>query len=102
MASTDGRVVLITGANTGIGYEVVKALLRSDKAYSILLGGRDLTKAEQAAATPQNEIVSKCTVTPIQIDVESDDSIEQARSYVEQKFGRLDCLINNAGKLLAL
>lgn len=97
MASGDKTIVLITGGNTGIGLETVKALLRSDRPYHILLGGRDITKAKQAAAETKGESASASEVTPMQIDVEDDDSINDAHNKVAEKFGRIDCLINNAG-----
>lgn len=95
MASS--RVVLITGANTGIGLEAVKALLRSDRRYHILLAGRDINRAHAAAKHSSAEIPSKSTVEPIQIDVESDDSIQRAFEQVSSNHSRIDCLINNAG-----
>ena len=97
MASDDKTIVLITGGNTGIGLETVKALLRSETQYRILLGGRDIDKAKQAVAETNEEIASTSDVTPIQIDVEDDDSINKAHDEVAEKFGRIDCLINNAG-----
>lgn len=99
MTSTGRTIVFITGANTGIGLETVKALLTSEREYHVLLGGRDIKKAELAAETVKAEIGSKSEVTPIQIDVESDESIQNAHDEVAEKFGRIDCLINNAGKL---
>uniref|UniRef100_L2G849 Short-chain dehydrogenase n=1 Tax=Colletotrichum fructicola (strain Nara gc5) TaxID=1213859 RepID=L2G849_COLFN len=46
------RVALITGANTGIGYETIKALPSSDRSYHILLGSRSMEKGAAAAAQP--------------------------------------------------
>ncbi|PVH95097.1 NAD(P)-binding protein [Periconia macrospinosa] len=74
------KVILITGANTGIGYEIVRALCSSSHAYDIIVGGRSPTK-----------------LSPIQIDIESDDSINNAFGEVQSKFGKLDILVNNAG-----
>ena len=90
-------IVLITGGNTGIGFETAKALLRSDKAYHVLLGGRDLAKAEAAAESARAEIHSGSVVEPFQVDVEDDQSITKAFDLVSSKHSRIDCLINNAG-----
>ena len=97
--STDSAIVLITGANTGIGCEAVKALLRSERKYTILLGGRDPKKAEAAVQSAQDEIKSSAgsTISPLQIDVTDDTSITAAFETVKAKHDHIDVLINNAG-----
>ncbi len=98
MSTTNNPVILITGANTGLGYEAVKALYKSSQAYEILLGSRTVSKGDEAVATLKTEVPSSAsTVSVIQIDVESDSSIEAAFSTISEKYGRLDSLINNAG-----
>lgn len=93
-------IVFITGANTGIGFETVKALYASPKAYTILMGSRSLDKAKTAISTIQSEITdSKSEVIPVQIDIEDDTSIANAYKEVESKWGRVDSLVNNAGTL---
>lgn len=95
MAST---IALITGANTGIGYQIVRALYNSNKAYEILVGGRSLEKAEAAIKAAKTEYPSsQSKLFPIQIDIESDESIHRAVAEVQSKYGRVDTLINNAG-----
>ena len=95
---TSKSIVLITGGNTGIGYEVVKALLGSDRLYHILLAGRDIKKAEEAAKSSTAEVKSESTVEAVQIDVEDDGSISKAFEEVSSKHSKIDCLINNAGE----
>ncbi|KIW75845.1 hypothetical protein Z517_10590 [Fonsecaea pedrosoi CBS 271.37] len=92
-------IVLITGANTGLGLETVRSLLQSPgKTYTILLGGRSLEKATTAAKQVKDEFPqSQSVVTPVQIDVEDDRSINALFENLEQHHGRLDVLINNAG-----
>jgi NADP-dependent 3-hydroxy acid dehydrogenase YdfG len=51
----DKHIVLITGANTGLGLEVVKALYKSDLPYEIILGARSVDKANQAIASVKEE-----------------------------------------------
>jgi short-subunit dehydrogenase len=87
----------VSGANTGIGYEAVKALLRSETPYHIILAGRNLEKAQTAAKTAVEETKSKSTVEPVQLDLESDESINDAFKRVSSKHDNIDCLINNAG-----
>jgi NAD(P)-dependent dehydrogenase (short-subunit alcohol dehydrogenase family) len=92
------RVILITGANTGLGFQIVRALCGSNKSYDILLGGRSLVKVEQAVKSAENEFPSTASkVWPLQVDIEDDDSIQTAFEEVKTKFGRVDALVNNAG-----
>jgi len=92
------KVVLVTGGNNGIGYEAVKALLQSDKAYHVLLGSRSLEKAKLAIETLHKECPeSTNTVEAVQVDLTSDESIEKAFEQVKASPGHIDVLINNAG-----
>ena len=92
-------VILVTGANTGLGFEIIKALCRSTKAYTILLGGRSIQKAEDAVKLAKSEIPdSPSSLTTIQVDIEDDASISKAFDKVSTEHGRLDVLINNAGQ----
>ncbi|KAJ7472752.1 hypothetical protein FB451DRAFT_1036182 [Mycena latifolia] len=91
------KLVLITGANKGIGFEIAKQLASQYKGYHILMGSRDVERGAKAA-----EILKKdgLSVEAIAIDVADDASIAAAAKTVESKFGRLDVLINNAGVAL--
>ncbi|KAJ6442427.1 Magnesium transporter NIPA2 [Purpureocillium lavendulum] len=96
MASKE--VVFITGANQGIGFETVKALFSSGKAYHVFLGSRSLSNADDAIAELKKLAPdTKSTVEPVQIDVTDDESINAAAQLVESKVGKVDVLINNAG-----
>lgn len=96
MAPTE--IVLITGANTGLGLETIKSLVQSTKAYTILLGGRDIAKAEAATKQVQKDFLSTASsIHAVQIDVEDDGSILKLFDQVTSQYGRLDVLINNAG-----
>ena len=95
---TSSKVVLVTGANSGIGYEAVKALLQSSKPYHVLLGSRSLDNANSAIESLRKECSDATnTVEPLQVDLTSDDSITQAFQTVSTNPGRLDALVNNAG-----
>jgi NAD(P)-dependent dehydrogenase (short-subunit alcohol dehydrogenase family) len=95
------KIAFVTGANTGIGYEAVKALLQSEKSYHIFLGSRSLEKGKLAVETLKMECPeSASTVEAIQVDLTSDKSIEKAFETVEKNQGHLDALVNNAGMLL--
>lgn len=85
------RTALVTGANRGIGLEVCRQLAR--RGFTVLLGSRDQAKGEAAARQLANEGLM---VQPHRLDVTDAASIAQVRDAVEETFGRLDILINNA------
>jgi NAD(P)-dependent dehydrogenase (short-subunit alcohol dehydrogenase family) len=84
------RVVLVTGANRGIGRELARQLaLRGD---TVVLTARDLAKAERtAAALPGHE-----RVLARRLDVTDPASTEQVAADLDRRYGRLDVLVNNA------
>jgi NAD(P)-dependent dehydrogenase (short-subunit alcohol dehydrogenase family) len=93
------KQILVTGANSGIGYEAVKALLNSTREYNIFVGARSSEKAGGAIESLKKECPSsKSTMEPISVDLVSDESIEKAFEQVNKSAGYLDVLINNAGK----
>lgn len=102
--SVDRKIVLVTGAATGIGLEAIKALVSSEHAsYEILLSARKLKQAQAAAEQVAAGLPSSSSrVVPLEIDIESDESIEAAANHVKADYGRLDALINNAGKFAYL
>ena len=92
------KIVLVTGGNNGIGYEAVKALLQSSKAYHVLMGSRSLEKGKKAIETLHEECPKATnTVEMVQVDLTSDQSIEKAFEQVKASSGHIDTLINNAG-----
>ena len=95
------KIILITGANTGLGYEIIRALAGSNKSYDIFLGGRTVEKAQSAAELARVEFPhSQSTIHPVQIDIEDDQSIDTLLYEIEGKHGKIDILVNNAGTVL--
>ncbi|KAI9769743.1 MAG: putative secondary metabolism biosynthetic enzyme [Geoglossum umbratile] len=90
-------VVLITGANQGVGFETARNLLLSSTDYHVLLGTRDAAKGEAAAKALQLLPGLKGSVSHVQIDVTNDSSVDAAAAQVDATHGRLDTLVNNAG-----
>ncbi|KAL7943198.1 hypothetical protein V8C42DRAFT_329967 [Trichoderma barbatum] len=88
-------VVLVTGANRGIGYEIVKALVESPIPYHVFLGSRDINKGKTAAASLHPR--SGSSISVLQLDVSSSESIANASATIKAEAGRLDILVNNAG-----
>jgi NAD(P)-dependent dehydrogenase (short-subunit alcohol dehydrogenase family) len=87
----DQRIALVTGGNRGIGLEVCRQL--AAQRYAVVLGSRDEAKGNQAAADLEGD------VTVLQLDIADDESVGAAAAAVEERFGRLDALINNAAIL---
>ena len=86
-------IVLISGANQGLGYEMCKKLATEQPDFHILLASRDAKKGHEAAAKLQH---LQGTVEAVQLDISKDDSIETCVEWIETKYGHLDVLINNA------
>src|SRR5687767_9878719 len=87
------KTVLITGANKSIGFETARQLLK--QGYYVYLGCRDLKKGQQAVDQLKSEGLQH--TEPIVIDVDTLDSIQEARKILGTKTKSLDVLINNAG-----
>ncbi|KAK4244955.1 NAD(P)-binding protein [Corynascus novoguineensis] len=91
-------VALVTGGNNGLGYEIVKALLESERPYHILMGSRSVEKAQQAISKLREEVPKASDkIDVVQVDVTSDESIEKAFEQVKANIGHIDVLVNNAG-----
>ena len=88
-----GKTIVVTGANTGLGFEVAKTL--AGKGARVLLGCRSVSKA-QAAKDRILAIFSKADVVIVELDLGSLVSIQKAAQQINQEL-RLDILINNAG-----
>lgn len=96
--SSAKKVVFITGANTGLGLEAVKALLKSSVQYDIVLGSRKIENGHKAVKALKKDFPdTSSTLSVVQVDLESDESITNARDTISTQFGRLDILANNAG-----
>lgn len=90
---THQPIALVTGANRGLGFEVCHQL--AQRGYTVLLSGRDFAKVENAAADLAK---SGGSVHSLALDTSNDESIRIATNTIAEKFGRLDVLINNAGR----
>jgi NAD(P)-dependent dehydrogenase (short-subunit alcohol dehydrogenase family) len=88
----DKKVALITGANRGIGLETAKQL--GEKGVTVVLGARKLSDAEAAAAKLTGQGVDAYA---IQLDVTKPADRAAAAKFIQDKYGKLDILINNAG-----
>jgi NAD(P)-dependent dehydrogenase (short-subunit alcohol dehydrogenase family) len=89
-----GRVAVVTGANSGLGYDTAAVL--ADRGAHVVLAVRNLDKGQEAvdrikAATPN------AVVTLQELDLSSLDSVRKAADELRASHPRIDLLINNAG-----
>jgi NAD(P)-dependent dehydrogenase (short-subunit alcohol dehydrogenase family) len=82
------KVALVTGANTGVGFQVAKAL--ANDGYTVYVAARDIQKGEAAVS----EIGSNAKA--IQLDITDTKSINAAVAKIHDEFGYLTLLVNNA------
>jgi NAD(P)-dependent dehydrogenase (short-subunit alcohol dehydrogenase family) len=88
-----GRLALVTGATSGLGYETALELLRHGA--DVLIAARNPEKAAQAAETLTQKAGRAPTV--LELDLADLASVQRAAEEVVKSYDRLDLLINNAG-----
>ena len=91
--SQEGRIALITGANIGLGLETVRAL--AAKGATVLMACRSRSRAESARNSLLEEGFTGLDL--IDLDLADLNSVAAAATTVEQRYGHLDLLLNNAG-----
>jgi NAD(P)-dependent dehydrogenase (short-subunit alcohol dehydrogenase family) len=88
------RVALVTGANRGLGFETSRQL--AQLGLTVILSARDFTKGEVAA----KQLVERgLDVIAFELDVSNHGHMSRIVNQIEQRFGRLDVLVNNAAIL---
>lgn len=90
-----GKRVLITGANSGLGFETAKALY--EKGAEVIVACRDANKGQAAVSEIQAAVSSSGSLTVMVLDLASLESIAAFVLAFKQKFDQLDLLVNNAG-----
>ncbi len=95
--SQENRVAIVTGANSGIGYETTKVL--AAKGATVVLACRNLSKANAAAELIRQEIKT-AKLDVMALDLADLDSVRAFAAAFNGKYARLDLLINNAGVMI--
>ena len=86
------KVALVTGSSSGIGFETSLALARNG--FHTFATMRDLGKDEKIKQIIEKEDLS---IEILELDVDSEESVNRAIKTVSEKKGRIDVLVNNAG-----
>src|SRR5438128_6851388 len=92
MSGTEGKVVVITGASSGIGEAT--ALLLAERGAKVVLGARGLDRLE-ALAAHITEAAGEATYA--RTDVRRHDDLSDLVKLACESYGKLDVLVNNAG-----
>lgn len=87
------KIVLVTGANKGIGFGIAKHLGKSG--WQVIIGARDEQRAEKAVS--ELKLVGVNVLGWVNIELRNLASIEQAAKEICEKYAGLTLLVNNAG-----
>jgi NAD(P)-dependent dehydrogenase (short-subunit alcohol dehydrogenase family) len=90
---TDRKIAFITGANKGIGLETARGL--GKLGYAVVIGSREEGRGRAAVDKLQSEGIA--TVEAVRFDVTNPDDQKRIAQHLEEHYGRLDVLVNNAG-----
>lgn len=96
MPLQEGRLAVVTGATSGIGFHSAKELAR--KGATVIMPARDMRKAKEAAGRIEAE-VPKAQLYLVKLDLSEFDSVREFGEHLRQHYGKasLDLLVNNAG-----
>ena len=94
MSKLNKRIAIVTGATSGIGFEVAKRL--GQDGYTVILNGiEDDAGAEKVAELTADGIQAEY----VGFDVTNEDAVNQNITAIGEKYGKIDVLVNNAGGL---
>lgn len=95
--SLEGKTAIVTGANSGLGFETSKAF--AEKGATVIMACRNMDKAADA----KNKILSDfpdAIIKIMEIDLSRLDSVREFASQFNLEFSHLDILVNNAGVMM--
>ena len=94
LMSLDGRVSVVTGGATGIGLRMALGL--AEAGSKVVIASRKIEACEQAAG--EIERATGMQALAVACDVTKADQVEAMKNAVLERFGRVDVLVNNAGR----
>lgn len=92
-----GRIALITGANSGLGFQT--ALMLTQKGAEIIMACRNIEKTDEAIRKIENQVPG-AKISPVQLDLANLESVAQCAKEVRERYSHIDLLINNAGVMV--
>ena len=98
IADQKGRLVIITGATSGIGKEAARVL--AGKRARVVIGARNQAKAEKVLSETLSEF-PEADISARPLDLSDLSSVESFATSILNDFDRLDVLINNAGIMMS-
>ena len=100
MSSTTDQIVVITGASSGFGALTARALAKAG--HTVYAGMRETTgrNAPQVQAAADFSTQNGVDLRAIEMDVNSQESVDTAIASIESEHGRIDVLIHNAGHMV--
>ena len=100
MESKPRRVIVITGANRGIGYELAKRLLKNPNKPIIVMTSRNETLGKEAHAKLADQFpTAKESLHYHVLDITKKETYGPFLDWIKEKFGQIDVLVNNAAIL---
>jgi NAD(P)-dependent dehydrogenase (short-subunit alcohol dehydrogenase family) len=91
-------MAIITGANSGLGYEATLGLVKKD--MEVIMACRNLQKAEEAKARIR-QLHPRAQIHPMKVDMSILSDVKKFAEEFRRHYGRLDLLINNAGIMMS-
>jgi NAD(P)-dependent dehydrogenase (short-subunit alcohol dehydrogenase family) len=94
LPSLRGRIAVITGANTGLGFQTARLL--AARGAAVVLACRNPAKADAAASRIADDVPG-AELRAVELDLAALESVRAAAAWLRAEYPHLDLLINNAG-----